>query len=517
MLQASDGNVYGTTADGGTYENGTVFRLSLGSSSPVETLLASGEAAPAPLIWEHWQSFTGIPFQRQQVVLDPSARAAAPVKTGGFNCSPAPCLLPPTQASEGGSIVTDPVIVPNPLNAKELLLGSFDGNCPGPSALGFHLSRDGGSTWQRVTCMPYIITKDPMYWPTFEPSVGYDRNGTAYIAGEYSDSEGLGYGFLAVQKSTDGTHWSKPVVALRNAALYSPVETWLTVDTNPGSPRVNSVYVSGVLYPGPSSGKSQVLVSHSTDGGATWKQAAVDAVQKYPARDDFTRMSVGKDGTVYLTWMHCPASGPDESCSDGTGHVMFSKSTDGGNTWSPPRLIAMATSRGLLANTSIGVDNYPMIAVDNSDGPHAGNLYVAMYTWTGTHLQVHVIHSTDGGNTWSQPLPLASKTDTHDQFFPAISVSPTGVVGVSWLDRRNDPANHNYQAFAAISSDGGQSFGRNWQLTKAFSNPDNNGTGNNWMGDYTGNTWAGGKFIAAWMDSSNGVDMQEVIGGIRLK
>jgi hypothetical protein len=37
------------------------------------------------------------------------------------------------------------------------------------------------------------------------------------------------------------------------------------------------------------------------------------------------------------------------------------------------------------------------------------------------------------------------------------------------------------------------------------------------MGDYTGNTWTGDTFIAAWMDSSNGVDMQEEVGGIRLK
>jgi hypothetical protein len=37
------------------------------------------------------------------------------------------------------------------------------------------------------------------------------------------------------------------------------------------------------------------------------------------------------------------------------------------------------------------------------------------------------------------------------------------------------------------------------------------------MGDYTGNTWAGPDFVAAWMDSSNGVDMQDVVGGIRLK
>jgi hypothetical protein len=73
------------------------------------------------------------------------------------------------------------------------------------------------------------------------------------------------------------------------------------------------------------------------------------------------------------------------------------------------------------------------------------------------------------------------------------------------------------EAFAAISEDGGKSFGPNWQLTTVFSNPETNGTENNWMGDYTGNTWAGSDFIAAWMDSGNDVDMQEVIGGVRLK
>jgi hypothetical protein len=170
-----------------------------------------------------------------------------------------------------------------------------------------------------------------------------------------------------------------------------------------------------------------------------------------------------------------------------------------------------------LPNTYERVYNYPSITADKSDGPYSGNLYVVMYNWTGTYLRVQMIRSTDGGDTWSQPMPLAPKSDTHDQFFPSISVSSTGKIGVSWLDRRNDPANIDYQAFAAISTDGGQSFGANWQLTKAFSNPKTNGTENNWMGDYTGNTWTGDTFIAAWMDSSNGVDMQEEVGGVRLK
>ena len=187
--------------------------------------------------------------------------------------------------------------------------------------------------------MPSIITKQRVYVPSFEPSVGYDRKGAAYIAGYYNDNEGQPFGFIAFQKSADGLHWSKPAVAMRQPGNTSEGDAWLTVDTNVRSPRVNSLYISAVMVLGP--GKSQVLTSHSTDGGTTWKQAAIDAVQEYPEEDNFTRMVVGQDGTVYITWMRCRGKkGGDGSGLCPTVHFMFSKSTDGGNTWSTPQQIA---------------------------------------------------------------------------------------------------------------------------------------------------------------------------------
>lgn len=38
-----------------------------------------------------------------------------------LSCSPAPCVLPPTQASEGGAEITSPAIVANPLNPYPLV------------------------------------------------------------------------------------------------------------------------------------------------------------------------------------------------------------------------------------------------------------------------------------------------------------------------------------------------------------------------------------------------------------
>lgn len=443
--------------------------------------------------------------------------------TASLNTCPSPpCVFSPMLASEGGGEVTDTPIVANPLNSQNLLLASVDVNCPRFSTSGFHISTDGGSTWSRY-CMPVLLNfKGRVFYPGGQPMVAYDLNGTAYIADQYGDSEGLGYGLVGIQKSTDGVHWS-PVMALSGAGLGSANYSWMAVDTNASSPYVNSLYVSTFVIYGPLF-DSQLVVSHSNDAGETW--TAVPLGPK-DANDLFTHLSVGRDGTVYLTWQYCPGI---SNCENGIDYMLFSKSADGGNTWSGPVLMATVTSNRALGQCQCGISslpntdeirvyNYPVIGTDNSSGPYAGNLYVVMQTWTGTNLRVLVVRSSDGGTTWSKPVLVAPASDTYDQFFPWLSVSATGLVGVSWLDRRNDPANVDYQAFAAISADGGQSFQPNIQLTENFSNPNNNGyPDNRWMGDYSGNTWDGeGNFIAAWMDSSNGVDMQEVVGGIRLK
>jgi hypothetical protein len=437
------------------------------------------------------------------------------------SCSPAPCVLPVTQVSQQCAVNAD--ISVDPVNPKNLLLGSSDGSCG--FSMTFDVSNDGGTTWTRSTCMGNIRTKrGAVYYPLGQPMAGYDLNGEAYIAGEYIDSEGVGDGLVVYQKSSDGVNWSQPGLALTRGyelLLYS----WLAIVTNPQSPKANSLYVSSVAIKEPAQAGNQVFVAHSDDGGTHWFPVAVEPEQLYPASDIYTNVATAKDGTVYVTWQHCAAGGPAAGCKNGKAYMLFSKSTDGGNTWSGPIIIAKVgisptpcyCSTGDLPNTinNIPVSNYPVIGVDNSNGPYSGNIYVAMYSWTGTYMQVQVVRSTDGGKTWSQPLPVAPPSATHDQFFPWLSVSSTGLVGVTWFDRRNDPANVKYQPFAAFSHDGGQSFGTNVVLNQKFSDP--NIQNETYMGDYATNTWVGTNFLAAWMDSSNGVEMQDVVGGVRLR
>jgi hypothetical protein len=428
-----------------------------------------------------------------------------------LNCSPAPCVLPAMQVSQGPNDNWDAVIAADPSNPRNVIVGTNDRNCgeDGGASQGFLISSDGGSDWSQY-CMPSGSGGYRDYFPFGDPTLGgYDRNGVAYIGGLYSTSlaAGGGEGF---QKSSDGVHWSAPAPALVSYQ-YGEGYCWMAVDANVGSPYVNSVYVSCVVG-GYAARKyfNQLVVAHSSDGGATWRQSDVSTPLIGGDSDAYTAMTVGKDGIVYLTWQFCAQ---EDTCSDVPVHMAFSKSTDGGNTWSKPTLMATVTDHS-VPNTDAGTPNTPAIAADNSSGPHSGNLYVTMYNWTGTFMQVVVVRSTDGGDTWSQPVPVAPGI-THDQFLPWIAVSPTGLVGVSWLDRRNDPADVNFQAFAGISGDGGQSFEPNVQLTSEFSNP--NESSGPWS-DYDTCTWDGPNyFLAAWMQLHSGSGTQINVGGIRLK
>jgi len=203
---------------------------------------------------------------------------------------------------------------------------------------------------------------------------------------------------------------------------------------------------------------------------------------------------------VYLAWM------ASDNGTFSPNNMMFAKSTDGGVTWSTPVLVYSATAVNSLPNTSIFLPDSPVIAVDTSGGAFSGRLYMTFFNFTGAFMQVLVTQSADGGSTWSTPVPVAPPTATRDQFLPWISVGPDGSASVTWLDRRDDPANVSYRTYLAFSKDGGVSWGRNIPLAKAMSQPTN--------GDHFAvNAWVGSTLFAVWPSMKTGGSLQEVLGG----
>jgi len=430
-----------------------------------------------------------------------------------LTCSPAPCVFPNVNASNSSVLANETPVVINPRNANQILTGANDYACP--AIQGFYLSPDGGTTWNR-SCLSLLSGASG----DGDPGVAFDLNGVAYATG--IDAKSTGNTVIVWSKSTNqGVTWSPVKQAVANFFSGGIADKpWFEIDTNATSPRKNAQYISVTQFA--TNNNSTITVSHSTNAGSTWSSAvAVDATQVYPSVDQFSDLAIGKDGTVYVSWMRCTANGPSGDCGGTTATMYFSKSTDGGSTWTSPKAITTAKLApdpgfccfyGSLPNTSERVSNIPVIAIDNSTGTHAGNLYVAYYTWTGTQMKVLVAVSSNGGTTWTKKA-VAPSTATHDQFFQWVNVSRGGQVGVSWDDRRNDPSNINYESFMAVSNNGGGGYGTNVDLSAAPSNPFNDGFGGFFIGDYTGNAWNGtSSLYVTYTDTTTGIDQDFLVG-----
>ncbi len=132
-------------------------------------------------------------------------------------------------------------------------------------------------------------------------------------------------------------------------------------------------------------------------------------------------------------------------------------------------------------------------------------------------MKVQAASSDDGGATWSKAVGVAPDSNTHDQFFPWINVSSTGLVGATWLDRRLDAANVKYCAFGAAANKLGKLDGANLQICDVQSDPFDDGFGGGFMGDYDVNAWdpVKKKLYYSWTDTRSGVNTQNFVGGMR--
>lgn len=410
-----------------------------------------------------------------------------------LSCSPAPCVLPNVRLP-GRNAGNSSLIVVNPNDASQILVGVEDFTCT--SMVGFHSSGDAGTTWTH-TCIPMVDGVGGTV-------AGYDLHNTAYGGGIQDVIS------VVLRSSTDnGIHWGATKIADVDEAGISLA--WLAVDDSVRSPFANTLYILDVHGTG-----GQVHVSHSSDGGQHWTGRAVDQ-SPYPAVDVYTHISLGDDGAVYVTWLRCKLDGPNHDCGETKVPILLSKSIDGGNSWSPPTIVAHTTltptfgcafGYGCLPNTQSGVSNIPVSAIFGS-GPTA-KVYVVFYTWTGTQMQIEVTTSSDGGSTFGLPARVSTSA-LGDEFLAWISLSASGTVGVTWLDRRNDPGNLKYQPFFATSRDG-LHFSPSRSLSTALSDPSNVG----FLEDYQFRThlWVGNAIYASWMDTRSGVERIE-LGGVQ--
>ncbi len=205
--------------------------------------------------------------------------------------------------------------------------------------------------------------------------------------------------------------------------------------------------------------------------------------------------------------------------------IQIRKSTDAGQTWGPIVTVGTAAlaqrepgfcarSDGYLLNGRISNFILPAIAVARSDGPTRGHVYVAYQTAYGDD-QADVLFTalSPDLDVLAPPKRVHNDQTPNDQFFPAIAVSPRGVIGVAFYDRRLDPDNLLIDYFLAISKDGGVTFEPNRRVTdQSFGVPAGQPTSTRnfdslrnecYMGDYNAITADATAFYLAWGDNRN--------------
>jgi hypothetical protein len=230
---------------------------------------------------------------------------------------------------------------------------------------------------------------------------------------------------------------------------------------------------------------SDLMFSRSTDGGKTWSQPIkLNSVPGLP-RDDNGALE-GFHGVV----------GPDGvlyTIWDDRDGIMMAISRDGGRTFTKDRRI-IAAGPGYFGITGVSRSNgFPQIGLDPRGSKHGGNLYVAWSDYSNGDVDVFVSSSSDYGKTWSAPVRVNSDPihNGKDQFFQWMAVDPqSGAVNLIFYDRRTD--NQQTTVTLARSTAGAKTFQNYAWDPEAF---DAEG---DFLGDYLAISAFGNKVFGAW-------------------
>jgi hypothetical protein len=363
-------------------------------------------------------------------------------------------------ADDEPGIATDPNN-PNRLCVVEQSRNEFiwsclcDTSCSGVGfVIGSWYSNDGGSTW----CCPSTSESDRggivpgvqllvggTYENMSDPSAAFDTLGNVFTAGlgfNSSDRRSEIYCAKGTFGSAGNLTWgSTPAVISVNVSPTIMLDKpWLAVDIHAASPFKDRVYVSFTKFTF-SSGKfvhNDIMFAYSTDHGATF---SVPAAVTPPTSffNMFSYHTTGADGTIYLVYWGKPDS------TSNVLYVSFTKSTDGGVTFSvPTQIVSYSNVAFSLQDSEFRCFNIVNVAVTPTNDIYVVyNAEVPLDESTLTYdancdFQVVgipavkqncknvclFVKSTDGGTTWSAPQIVFPQGNRTAEGYPAGGLQP---------------------------------------------------------------------------------------------
>jgi hypothetical protein len=381
-------------------------------------------------------------------------------------------------------------------------------------------SSDGGTTWQDSGA-PNNFTRGTafgdnarQYWQASgDPSVAWDTKGNAYLSclmfnrGEgVTQNPDLSSGFY-VFRSTDtgGASWNfpgRPVAEFNDFGATGEIfldKNYMTVDNHEGSPFQDRVYVTWTTFA--ADGTAYIFGAYSRDYGESFSTPrlvssdtslcsntlGVPTPRGRCNTNQFSQPFTGPDGNLYVVWDNYNVTAPGDQ--DNRAQVLLARSTNGGNSFSPPVKVAdyydlpdcvtyqnaspgvaCVPEAGETQNSIFRAANYPSGAVNPRDpreilvtlgsyiNRHSNErngcepagynpatflpLYTGVKTPGACNNDILVSRSTNrgatftGGNTDVRQLPAARNDDPRaDQFWQWATFDPRGRFATSYYDR----------------------------------------------------------------------------------
>lgn len=300
---------------------------------------------------------------------------------------------------------------------------------------------------------------------SLEPSIAISNNGNLHAAWtEWTiDAQGflVDFEIYYVRSTDNGGSFSAPVNISSSPNNFSgePVIS-VAGDQN------NEIHIAWVEYnPSGDPDGTEIFYTRSTDGGATWPSANKRNVSS----------NVGSSGSAHLYVDSTPAHAVHVAWTDfgtgGYGQIHYSKSADGGGSFSVPLNIA---------NSGRDTDQPSVIADSNA---------VHIVWQDNEDYQVYHTRSTNAGSTFSVPA-LRSSGAAVPAVEPALALDGQNRVHIAWT-RFNDAGGSDISW--AVSSDNGATFA-------ASQNRSNNPSTTSQTP--TISSPGGGRVVIIWSDSN---------------
>lgn len=541
--------------------SGRMYMLSQGKDPQLAIALAKENEGRSKISeFQEISSLYGL-FSRGSTSLQaPGAAALVPFR------DPAPAFSRNTLVTRDVGdvpIQTEPHLAVNPKDPDHVVMGVIDYNT---ASLVSYVTQDGGASWEGPFQAPYVLDD---LGSAGDPVLAFDRQNRLYMTGISIGEEEFQVGpytlstlvsSMSVARSDDaGFSWPQTFSSARSSTSTELTtdrqgrvrgsvtigfldKPWIFTGPNPKNPQTDNVYLTytdfetiyEIIYIDEAlsfavrESRSTIRLVASSDGGVTWsKPVAISPTVREAYGEDESgggdavgkkrvvqgsNVVVGSDGAVSVAYL----DSTDDESFKGVGEIYVARSTDGGVTFSKPVLASSFNELNFRARTGnfrYWGAGFPQMAI----GPK-NELYI-VYTARSTSsprddADIFFIRSTDGGRNWTRPKRLNADTTTRVQCFPAIAVSPKGVLHAMWLDFRDDKSEMRYHVYYTKSEDGGNTWGfeqkeqniktGDTRVTDFPSNPNKAFPGGAFIGDYLSIKATNEDVYMIWPDSRLG-------------